>query len=756
MNQEQEQTAKTKPFGVLQFLKLSAGYFKSHWLMVAGILLMVLLQAGFRVAVPVGYSQIFDVAIAQSDRSLLLLILGLLGLGWLIQAAAGLAQDRMGASLGARVINHIRMKMYATLQRLSSAFYARVDSGDLLSRFTNDLTVIENAYVRALHTLLFSALILVASVVTLFVLEWRLALMTFACLPLALVGPRLLGGIAQRKGYDRKKWDAVVSGSVQEAIGTQAVVKAFRLQQSRLDAFSEQLKLLAKEMVSSHTAAALVGRSSSQTLFLVQILIMGIGGFLVIAGHLTLGSLVGFVALLLNVSNAANHIASVVPDLLQASAGMQHIQEFLDREPARQQGPRLKTLPKLSRAIRFQNVSFQYDGQRATLQDVSFEIQAGEQVAVVGPSGCGKSTLLGLLIRFYGPDQGQILLDGMDVDLVSEASLRDQIGVVMQQTQLFNATLASNIGVGNLQAGPEQIVEAAKRAEIHRFITSLEQGYDTQVGEWGGRLSGGQRQRIAIARAILRDPALLLLDEATSALDPATEKNINETLAEFAKNRTMLGATHRLAAVTSADRILVMDDGRLVEQGQHDQLLKQNGLYYQMWSKQGGFKVSEDGTSARVTADRLKFIPLLNKLGPNRLNQIAGLMDSHSYPAGRMVFAKGDRADHFYIIARGTVEVILGEDSHQGREVRWLQDGDFFGEMALLDNVPRNATVKAGTDTLLLSLGRRAFRELLADEPAMRQELEREARKRRVAQSENGAYSDEEDAAMGGGIQFKI
>ena len=718
------------------FLGHAATYFKPYAALTSIVLFALLLQTAYRVLVPIAYQQIFDRAIGRRDLELLTMILGLLLGGWLLQLIASLLQDYYSALAGYRVMNDIRLEMFTHLLRLPVGYYSRVDSGDLMSRFSNDLGVIENAFVRAIYTFLFSALILLVSTVLLFVVEWRLALVCCIALPVALLGPKYLAAKAQRLSYQCQQFEARIASAIQEVIVSHAVIRTFGLQETRLKQFREQLGKLARKATSASFAGSLAGRSTSQTVYLAQVLTMSLGAYLAIQGYVTIGSLVAFVALLLNVANAANHMAGVMPVLLQASGGMQRVREFLAVESSIHEAPGSPPLPRLSEAICFESVSFAYRQNTPALRNVTFKVEAGESVAVVGPSGSGKSTILNLILRLYDPDSGRVTLDGVDLRRCTESSLRAQTGVVMQESVLFNTTLLDNIRVGQPDASEAEVRRAAGQAEIDETIMRLPDRYMTQVGERGSHLSGGERQRIAIARAILSDPALLILDEPTSALDPAAAAAVNATLQRLAKERTVLSTTHRLGSIIHMDRILVVDKGLMLEQGRHEDLLRLGGIYYRLWLKQSGFTVSEDGHSAQCSPDRLQAIPLLSGLEPWSLQTIADLLVSESYPKERIVYSKGEPGDRFYLIVRGEVEQILSPDGGRGGGVRKLVDGDAFGAQALLDATPRQTTIQTTAPTLLLSLGRRQFQELLDGEPGLRAAIERQAMSRRIEEPE--------------------
>ena len=370
-------------------------------------------------------------------------------------------------------------------------------------------------------------------------------------------------------------------------------------------------------------------------------------------------------------------------------------------------------------------MKFGYTPAQLNLNDVTFTIRAGESVAFVGPSGSGKSTVLTILNRFYEPDAGAVAFDGHEVRAASQDSLRGQLGIVFQESILFNTTIRENIRIGKPDATDAEIETAARAAEMHELILGMAEGYDTNVGERGSRLSGGQRQRIAIARAILRDPRVLVLDEATSALDAASEASINKTIERVAKGRTVVSVTHRLAAIVAVDRIFVMDRGRLIEQGRHEELLALGGVYAKLWEKQHGFVIAEGGGQARVEAARLHSIPMLKTLDNDALTALADIFITERCPAERDVFREGDPGDKFYIVARGKLTVWVNNLDGTQKQIRTMDDGDHFGEIALMEDALRTATVRTSTDCIFLTLARDPFLKLLEREPKLRESFKK-------------------------------
>jgi ATP-binding cassette, subfamily B, bacterial len=404
----------------------------------------------------------------------------------------------------------------------------------------------------------------------------------------------------------------------------------------------------------------------------------------------------------------------------------------LREKPGVSDMPGATPLPRLSERIEFSRVSFGYTDEQKNLTGVDLHVAVGTSVAFVGVSGCGKSTILNLLMRFYDASEGSVAFDGRDVRTATVASLRTQMGTVFQESFLFNTSIRENIRYGRPGATHDDIVEAAKSAEIHDFIMTLPQRYETLAGERGSRFSGGQRQRIAIARAILRRPAVLLLDEATSALDVATEAAINETLARAARGCTVVAVTHRLASVEKFDCICVLDGGQIVERGRHQDLLELGGAYARLRQKQSGFIVPSETGVAQVEPSRLGMVPILEDLSPALREEVASLFATEMFPEGQIIVHEGDPGDKFYLIARGKVEVFRQGSS--GRDaVAVLCDGDYFGEIALLEKRPRTASVRALLPSVCLVLRRGDFLELMDRFPGIREQIRHVAEDRKVS-----------------------
>jgi ATP-binding cassette subfamily B protein len=723
--------------GILVFLRQllrSLTPYKGQCVLILGGLL---LEMGFNGCVPLAFKYLIDYAITLQDKQVLVMVLGLLTVGVVIVAFVGLGRDYLYARVAAALLSDLRQRMFHHLQRLSMDYYARTNVGDILARFSTDLAAVEHAITAAIPWGILPALDVVFSTILLFTLEWRLASLAMLVFPLSLLGPRILVPRASAASYERQQQEAHVVTAVQEDLAAQPVIKAFGLEQQRLLHFTQRLEALVQSSTRVGFLSALVERSAGISILMLQVVVLGVGAYLTFTGSLSIGSLVSFQTLFLALSWSLSYVTQYVPNLVQASGGMQRIEELLRETPQVIDMPAAMPLPRLHQEICFEAVDFGYTRERRQLHGVHFTIRVGEFVAFVGPSGSGKSTILQLLTRFYDPVAGRVTLDGCDLRHVTQASLRAQCGIVFQESFLFNTTIRENIRVGKPGATDAEVEAAARAAELHDLIESMPEGYATVVGERGGRLSGGQRQRIAIARAMLRDPAILILDEATSALDAATEAAINLTLEHIGRGRTVIAVTHRLATVEPADRIFVLDHGRLVERGRHQELLAAPGVYAQLWEKQSGFVISDDGANAMVDAARLRAVPLLAELDEALRTEIARRFVTERFPADRLVVHEGDPGDKFYIIVRGSVQVTT-ETNGTERVLTILQDGDHFGEIALLQDVPRTATVRTRTASLFVALSREQLLRLMGTAPQLRTVLHQEIA-RRLARSQKQA-----------------
>jgi len=719
------------PLGPFGFLRASVAWLQPYRTPCALIVLTLVPAVAFCTVQPLLLRALVDEAVIPRDHARAVFLIVALAALLAVDAVSELANHYLIARVGGRVTNDLRLRMLEHFQRLSLSFYDRSQVGSLLSRFTSDLDAVERALTRDLRTAVTRAGTIVVGLAVLFVVEWRLALLTLVFLPGIYLGPRLIGPRADRASYQRQEEGARFAAAVQENLSAQVVIKAFGLQQLTLGRLGADLARLAARTERVGLLAGLQAATISASGSSLLVVTIGAGTFLTIRGELSVGSLVAFFELIWWMVSAVQQLSDLVLPLQQAAGGTQRIQELLAERPEVEDAADAIALPPFTRELRFHDVGFSYTSARPNLTGVNLAVPAGRSIAIVGPSGCGKSTVLGLMLRFRDPDAGGVTVDGHDLRRVTQASLRAQMAPVFQDSFLFDTTIRENIRLGRPGAVDPEVEAAARAAEIHDFIVSLPHGYDSHVGERGARLSGGQRQRIALARAIVRNPSILLLDEATSALDAQTEGAINATLERLATARTVVSVTHRLTSVVGADRIVVLDHGEVLEQGRHEELLGLKGAYHRLWEQQSGFVISPDGRRAAVTPARLRAMPAFEGMEDDHLTQLAACFGSEHHPAGATIVEESEEGDKFYVIVRGTLEVVQADRAGPPRLLRVLQDGDFFGEIALIENVARTATVRARTACLLLVLARDAFLGVLRASPELRAVFDRAAALRR-------------------------
>lgn len=548
---------------LIWFLKeLNQYIFPYRWL---AILLIArgLFEAAFESSIRMSLKFIIDAAIIPQNYRLLVLILLLLGGAATLFVFVGLLGDFWATRFNISVINNIRHSMFVRLQNLSMEFFGRRSAGDIVNCFLADTEKVENSVTYALILILELGNILFATIFLLS-LNWQLGLISCIGLTFCTLTPAKMGQTATEQTYQLRDKQGQIANVVQENIVSQAVVKLFGLQPRTINNFSKDLQALKKVYVKAKFSSYLVQRIPTLVFVFVQLAVISIGAVMTYRNIITVGTLASFQVLLLGLNSNIISLTFSLPYLIDGIAAMQRISVLLAEVTQVQDATDAIELPHFSQEIRFDNVTFNYSSERKGIDNLSLTIKQGDFVVIVGESGAGKSTIVNLLTRLYDPDKGSILFDGIDLRSCTQKSLREQMGLVSQEVILFNTSIRENIRMGDLEATDEQVETAAKNAEIHEFILTLPQGYDTPVGDRGGQLSGGQRQRIALARALVRNPAILILDEATSALDPATEVEIMNTIDHLAKDRTIIMITHRIAHALRSDRMFVIEKGRIV------------------------------------------------------------------------------------------------------------------------------------------------------------------------------------------------
>lgn len=566
----------------LRLLKYIRPYM--HRLMMA--ILCTVMASACNLYLPWIIKDVVDKVLVQKDTFMLYVIAISIVVIFIIRGLFFYGQSYLMSWVGQKVVIDIRGEIFRKLQRLSLAFYDKNKTGTIMSYVTNDVAALQTAMVEKAVELVTEGLVLIGSIVAMLWLDWKLTLFTFCTFPVVLWFMDYFGKKIRKNGGEIQECTAELTSVLQETVSSARVIKSFVREDYEIDRFDNQNKENFYANMKNIKLNALLTPTVEFVAAVGVTVVMWYGGRSVIDGDITAGALVAFLVYAVNIANPIKRLTKVAASIQKALAAGDRVFGILDLPEAIKEIPNAKVLPPVNGKVEFDNVKFSYNPQEEVLGGLSFTVNPGEVIAIVGPSGAGKSTIASLLPRFYDVTGGDIRIDGYSIKDVTLDSLRGQVGIVPQETMLFNGSVYDNILYGRLDATPDEVKAAAKAANADEFISQLPQGYATMLGDRGVNISGGQRQRISIARAILKNPRILILDEATSALDTESERVVQDALDRLMIGRTSFVIAHRLSTIKNADKILVLEHGTLVEAGTHDELIAKNGLYAHLYQIQ--------------------------------------------------------------------------------------------------------------------------------------------------------------------------
>ena len=558
---------------------------KPHWHRLAIAMVCMVGVAICTAALPYLVQPVLDDIFIKKKAEMLKFLSIVVFLVFTVKALTEWGHAYLMSYVGQRIVAHLRQQLYDHLQRLPLSFFDRMPTGLLMSRVTNDVNLIQGAVSNAITGLLKDPLTLVGLLAVMFARDWQLSLIAMVVLPFAFFPVVKFGRMLRRISTKSQESMGDISVILQETISGSRIVKAFGMEEYEKERFNRENIRYFRYLMKSVMVRAL---SSPLMEFLGGIAIVFVilyGGYRVIQGVSTPGEFFSFLGALLLLYEPIKRLSRINNVVQEGIAAATRIYDVLDTSPGIQDAPDAIELPPIQQELELRNVQFRYDNE-PVLKDIDLKVSAGEVIAIVGVSGAGKSTLVDLIPRFYEVSEGTVLIDGIDVRNVTMDSLRNQIGIVTQQTILFNDTVRNNIAYGDINKSDGEIIAAAKAANAYDFIMKMDQGFDSVIGEQGARLSGGERQRLCIARALLKNAPILILDEATSSLDSEAELEVQKALENLMAGRTTLVIAHRLSTIQNADRIVVISNGRIVEEGRHDELLECDGEYCRLYDMQ--------------------------------------------------------------------------------------------------------------------------------------------------------------------------
>ncbi len=570
----------------MQILKRLFKLLSPYWKTIIISALLLICRAGLELVPPLFQREIIDEVISARNLSYLgIMITALIG-AYALNQLVQIGDNYVRHALGEKFIFDLRVRLYAYLQKMSLSFFERTSTGELMSRVTNDLSALEHFVTHGSALTAVDFMRLIGGAIILFVLDWRLASLVMLPVPILALAFRHYN-TKIRPVYRRVRARlGDINAKLQDNLSGIRVIQAFAREDIEYKRFSRQSERYYRARVKGIRYWSIFFPAIRFFGAMGTVIVLGVGSLMVVKGQLSLGTLVAFIAYIATIYDPINRLTEVDNIFQEAIAAGERIFELLDEAMEVKDAPNAIELPVIRGQMVFDRVYFKYGSGDQVLHDVSFSMAPGEVVALVGPSGAGKTSIANLICRFYDPVKGRVAIEGYDLRDIKMNSLRRQVAVVLQDSFLFNNTVAENLHYGKPDASRDELIAAARAANAHDFIIQLPDGYETEIGERGVKLSGGQKQRLALARAILADPRILILDEATSSVDAEAEYLIQQALERVLENRTALIIAHRLSTIRNANKIIVLDRGQIAEAGSHEELMQNGGLYSQLYQRQ--------------------------------------------------------------------------------------------------------------------------------------------------------------------------
>ncbi|MBO5986950.1 MAG: ATP-binding cassette domain-containing protein [Lachnospiraceae bacterium] len=683
-----------------------------------------LIDIAFTSIMALAMKYLLDNAVEPGDGDLLLKVILFMLFGILLAKCSDILRRYLTAVFSSRTVADSRRRCFMHLQELSLRDFSDLQAGYLVGRFSTDMSAVQTLTSVTIPSLVTGVARIIISFVLIFLLDFRFGLISIGALLLSAAVLVILGRKSRAAVKALKDQAGLLTNMLMENVNNQPSIKAFDLQENSVSGYERENKKHETLSIRSMFTNGCLTVASGGLIEFFSVLIICLGAFWVFSGTMTVGTLVSFNSLFSSLSSAVFALIATFPSIVECKVCIHNLELFFAKKPGITTERNAVAVPDPLMELSMDHLTFGYDPEKPVLKDILLNVPAGKSIAIVGPSGSGKSTIASLLMRFYDPDEGRVMADDKDYKHLDLRSLHKAVGIVPQETILFNDTVEGNLLAAKPDATHDEIIEAVKAASAD-FILSLPEGFSCKIQNGGKSLSGGQRQRLSLARTLLRKPRFLIVDEATASLDPAAERAVNEAILRLPSRGTaIINITHRLSAIAGYDYVYVLSEGSIVESGTHSSLMARKGIYAQLFEKQSGFMVTDDMSSATITPERLSKIDLFSEFPVSSLAELCKSFSSVNYPASSTIISEGDEGDLFYIIVRGRVE-ILKRIGDQDTRVKVLEDGDFFGEIALLSNVPRTATVRTVDPALLISLKRSRFLELTNSVPGMLDKLEK-------------------------------